>query len=164
MHSLNPFKHTLKGLLFLTSVLFFSSTAQANPLTYDNARNLVYAGFKGTVAVLDVNDPSNPILVSDSIKAPATVADLFYDDATKRLYIAVNEGDLEIWDLQNAAAPQRISNTKVYYFNTETPVISVAVKGNIAFVSTAWGRMHRLDISDPTNPIDLGFDGRSGNP
>jgi hypothetical protein len=57
-----------------------------------------------------------------------------------------------------------ISNTKVYYFNTETPVISVAVKGNIAFVSTAWGYMHRLDVSNPANPIDLGFDGRGGNP
>ncbi len=164
MKTLNRIRKTLMALSCLTVTLLFSTPAHSNSLTYDNARNLVYAGFSGTVAVLDVNDPTNPTLVSDSIRTQGIVTDLFYDEGSKRLYVAANEGDLEIWDLQNTTSPQLISNTKVYYFGSETPVISVAVKGNIAFVSTAWGYMHRLDVSDPSNPIDLGFDGRGGNP
>ncbi len=164
MSRLNYFKKALKPISYIVSALVLSVSAHANPLSHDNSRNIVYAGFSGTVAAINVADPTNPLLITDSIKTQGVVKDIFYHEATKRLYIAADKGDLEIWDVQNVNNPQLISNTKVYYFNTETPVISVVVKGNIAFVSTAWGYMHRLDVSDPTNPIDLGFDSRGGNP
>jgi hypothetical protein len=164
MNSLKRYQKLLKPFALVASALVLSVTAHANPLSYDSSRNVVYAGFSGTVALLDVADPTNPTLINDSIKTQGVVKDIFYHQASKRLYVAADEGDLEIWDVQNINAPQLISNTKVYYYNTETPVISVAVKGNIAFVSTAWGYMHRLDVSDPANPVDLGFDGRGGNP
>ncbi len=164
---MNPLKcnqKLLKPFTLLASALVLSVTAHANPLSHDSVRKVVFAGFSGTVALLDVADPTNPALISDSIKTQGIVRDIFYHQASKRLYVAADEGDLEIWDVQNVNDPQLISNTKIYYYNSETPVISVAVKGNIAFVSTAWGYMHRLDVSDPSNPVDLGFDGRGGNP
>ncbi len=161
---MNKFKHVFQGLLLASSVLLFASTANANGLASDTSRNLVFAAFSGSVAVLNTSTPSSPSLVSDVIKTQGIVKDLFYDKPNKRLYVAADEGDLEIWDMQNPQSPQRISVTKVYYYNTETPVVSVAVVADIAFVSTSWGYMHRLDVSDPANPIDLGFNGIGGNP
>jgi len=35
--------------------------------------------------------------------------------------------------------------------------------GDSAFVSTSWGYLHWVDVSDPANPIDLGFNGGGGN-
>lgn len=102
--------------------------------------------------------------MSDQIQTQGVVKDVFYDEANERLYIAADEGDLEIWDVQNAENPQHLSTTTLYYFNVEVPVISVVAIGDSAYVSTRWGYLHGLDVSDPTNPVDVGFSGVGGNP
>lgn len=35
---------------------------------------------------------------------------------------------------------------------------------DFAYVSTSWGYLHWLDVSDPANPVDFGFNGQGGNP
>jgi len=92
------------------------------------------------------------------------VEDLFYDAATQRLYVAADEGDLAIWDVQNPAAPQQLSVTPIFYFGVETPARSVEVSGNYAYVSTDYGYLHWLDVSNPASPVDQGFNGQGGNP
>jgi hypothetical protein len=114
--------------------------------------------------VLDVADPANPALIANSIQTQGVVQDLHYDEAAQRLYIAADEGDLEIWDLQDPAAPQQISVTPLTYFGVEVPVVSVDAIGDFAYVSTSWGYLHWLDVSDPANPVDFGFNGQGGNP
>ncbi len=160
-------------LLFLALLFIFGLTASppnvnalstTKGLAFDAARNLAFSPFGGSVIVIDVVDPTNPVLVTDSIQTAGVIQDLHYDSATQRLYIAADEGDLEIWDIQNPAAPQQISVTPLYYFGVETPAVSVDVVGNTAYVSTSWGYLHWLDISDPANPIDFGFNGQGGNP
>lgn len=160
-------------LLFLALFFVFSLTASPNNvkalaipegLAFDNGRNLAFSALGGSVIVIDVADPTDPVLVTDSIQTQGIIQDLFYDAATQRLYIAADEGDLEIWDVQNPTAPQQISVTPIYYFGVETPAASVEVVGNTAYVSTSWGYLHWLDVSDPANPLDFGFNGQGGNP
>ncbi len=79
----------------------------ARGLVLDTSRQLAfYAIGGGGVVILDVSDRANISLVSDAIQEQGTVEDLFYDAATQRLYVAADEGDLAIWDVQNPAAPQ----------------------------------------------------------
>jgi hypothetical protein len=150
---------------FATPTALAVPTGPSQGLAFDDTRNLVfYAAGGGAVTVLDVADPTIPVLVTDSIQTGGVVQDLYYDDSTQRLYIAADEGDFQIWDVQTPAAPQQISVTSLYYFGVEVPVVSVDVAGDYAFVSTSWGYLHWLDVSDPSNPADLGFNGQGGNP
>ncbi len=137
----------------------------ARGLVLDNSRQLAfYAIGGGGVVILDISNPANITLVSDAIQEQGTVEDLFYDAATQRLYIAADEGDLAIWDIQNPAAPQQISVTPLYYFGTEVPARSVEVSGNHAYVSTDYGYLHWVDVSNPAAPVDQGFNGVGGSP
>lgn len=140
----------------------FSEPAQG--LALDETRNLAFSALAGAVSVIDVADPANPVLLSDSIQTQGVVQDIQYDQANQLLYIAADEGDLEIWDIQDPVAPEQISSTPLFYFGVEVPVISVDVSGDFAYVSTSWGYLHWLDVSDPANPIDFGFNGQGGNP
>jgi hypothetical protein len=162
-------RRTLLPLSVLVLVLIshsagaaFSEPAQG--LALDETRDLAFSALAGAVSVIDVADPTDPILISDSIQTQGVVQDIHYEEANQLLYIAADEGDLEIWDIQDPADPQQISVTPLFYFGVEVPVVSVDVSGDFAYVSTAWGYLHWLDVSDPANPIDFGFNGQGGNP
>lgn len=134
-------------------------------LALDPVRNLIFTPVgDGAVHILDVSDPTHPELVSDGIQSEGVVQDLHYDAATQQLYIAAETGGLEIWDVGNPASPQLVSVTALYYFGVEAPAVSVDVSGDYAYVSTAWGYLHWLNVSDPTQPVDFGFNGQGGNP
>ncbi len=134
-------------------------------LALDPVRNLIFTPVgDGAVHILDVSDPTHPELVSDGIQSEGVVQDLHFDAATQQLYIAAETGGLEIWDVGNPASPQLVSVTALYYFGVEAPAVSVDVSGDYAYVSTAWGYLHWLDVSDPTQPVDFGFNGQGGNP
>lgn len=137
---------------------------KAEAIDLDRDRDLAFLGSGGAVLVLDVADPKIPKLITDEIRTAGYVMDVHFDVLTRRLYIAAGEGGLEIWDLQVPASPQRQSATEVLYFNVETPVERVYIEGQFAYVACAWGYVHWLDVSDPTNPINKGFSGIGGNP
>lgn len=140
------------------------ATGPAHGIAFDQDRDLAFMTVEGAVITLNVSDPSSPSLVDDSIQTQGIIQDLYYDDAQQRLYVAADEGDLEIWDIQNPSSPQRLSVTPLYYFGYEVPAVSVEVTGDLAYVSTSWGYLHLVDVSDPANPVDLGFNGQGGNP
>ncbi len=140
------------------------ATGPAHGIALDEGRHLAFMTVEGAVTTLDVSNPASPTLVDDSIQTQGVIQDLYYDDARQRLYVAADEGDLEIWDIQNPSSPQRLSVTPLYYFGYEVPVVSVEVTGDLAYVSTSWGYLHLVDVSDPANPVDLGFNGQGGNP
>ncbi len=140
------------------------ATGPAQGIAFDQDRDLAFMTVEGAVITLNVSDPGNPSLVDDSIQTQGVIQDLYYDAAQQRLYIAADEGDLEIWDLQDPSSPQQISVTPLYYFGYEVPAVSVEVTGDLAYVSTSWGYLHLVDVSDPANPVDLGFNGQGGNP
>ncbi len=58
-------------------------------VTFDEARGIAFLGSFGCVCVLDVTTPSAPVQISRCVKDEVCfVHDLFYENSTKRLYIA----------------------------------------------------------------------------
>ncbi len=162
-------RRTITILILLSAGSFFTQSAQAvsvtQGLTLDPTRDLAFSAVGGgAVHILDVSDPTHPALVSDGIQTDGVVQDLHFDDAAQQLYIAAEAGGLEIWDVQTPTSPLQISITALYYFGVEVPVVSVDTSGDFAYVSTSWGYLHWLDVSDPANPVDFGFNGQGGNP
>ncbi|MCA9726159.1 MAG: hypothetical protein KC729_00645, partial [Candidatus Eisenbacteria bacterium] len=130
----------------------------------DPVRKLIFLGSGGAVLVLDGSDVTAPSLLYDEIRTYGLVLDAAYDEATQRLYLACGEGGLEIWDLAEPTAPVRLSHVEVTYFGYDTPVGTVVVHGHFCVVECEWGYVHALDVSDPTHPVQVGFNGTMGNP
>lgn len=136
----------------------------AKAVAVDEQRDLIFLGSGGVVLVLDGQDRTNTQLISESIHTAGLVLDLCYDSTTQRLYIAAGEGGMEIWDVQNPAAPMQLTNFEVLYFGYDTPVENIGVHGNYAVVSCSWGYVHSIDVTDPGNPVQVSFNGTMGNP
>jgi len=136
----------------------------ADAIALDDERDLVFVGTGGAVLVLDVADPSNPVLLSDSIRTRGFVHELAYDAVRDLLFIAAGEGGFEIWHIESGAAPERLSQVEVLYFDVETPVTSVVLWDDYAYVVCQWGYVHWINVQDPANPVDEGFNGVGGNP
>jgi len=130
----------------------------------DEQRDLIFLGSGGVVLILDGQDRTNPQLISESIHTAGKVSDLCYDFTTQRLYIAAGEGGMEIWDIQNPAAPVQLVNFEVLYFGYETPVEHIGVYGNFAIVGCSWGYVRSIDVSDPMHPVQVAANGEMGNP
>jgi len=136
----------------------------AEAVAVDTQRDLIFLGSGGAVLILDGQDKTNPQLISESLHTAGLVKDLCYDSTTQRLYVAAGEGGMEIWDVQNPAAPVQMVNFEVLYFGYETPVEHIGVYGNYAIVACSWGFVHSIDVSDPANPVQISFNGTMGNP
>jgi hypothetical protein len=130
----------------------------------DPARDLAFLGSGGVVLILDVSDPTAPVLVTDELRTQGVAYDAFFVAATQHLYVACGEAGLEIWDVSVPTAPARISVTEVLYIGVETPVGNVDVWDHYAIVECEWGYVHCLDIADPANPVETAFNGFMGNP
>lgn len=130
----------------------------------DAPRELIYMSTGGAVFILDNADPSSPVLLTDTLRSDGLVHDLYYDSTQQRLYIAGGEGGLEIWDVADPMNPERFSRKEILYFDVETPVEAVELYGNYAILSCAWGYVHSVNVMDPANPVQVGFNGTMGNP
>ncbi|MBD3337228.1 MAG: hypothetical protein GF355_17075, partial [Candidatus Eisenbacteria bacterium] len=130
----------------------------------DPGRDLIFVTSGGVVLILDGTDPTQPTLLNEDIHTVGLVSDLFYDADNQNLYIAGGEGGLEIWDVGDPLAPVHLSTTEVLYFGVETPVRSVEVYQDFAITENSFGYVHSLDVSDPTNPVQVAFNGVMGNP
>jgi hypothetical protein len=133
-------------------------------ITVDSLRDLIFLGSGGAVLVLDGSDKNNPTLITNTIRSYGLVEDMYYNDQQQRLYLACGEGGFEIWDVQSPSNPVNMSRMEILYFDVETPVGHVEVKGNIAILECAWGYIHTVDVSDPYNPFQVAFNGIVGNP
>jgi len=136
----------------------------ARAVGLDPSRNLVFLGAGGVCLVLDGTDRAHPVLINEDIHTQGLVWDVAYDAAHQRLFLACGEGGLEIWDVSDPALPVRLSVTEVLYFGYDTPVGNVDLWGDYAIVECEWGYVHSLDVSDPTAPVDVSFNGQMGNP
>lgn len=83
----------------------------ADAIALDSERGLVFLGSGGGVLVLDVGDPTNPVLLSDTIRTRGFVQELAYDAARELLFV---DGDfayvsraeeLYLFDVSNPANP-----------------------------------------------------------
>ena len=130
----------------------------------DSVRNIIFLGSGGAVLILDGTDVTNPQLITDTIRTAGLVLDIFYDSPTERLYLACGEGGYEIWNVENPSLPFRYSRNEIYYYDVETPVGHVQVRGDYAVFECAWGYIHSVNITDPYNPVQVSFNGIVGNP
>jgi photosystem II stability/assembly factor-like uncharacterized protein len=130
----------------------------------DSVRNIIFLGSGGAVLILDGTDVTNPQLMTDTIRTVGLVEDIFYDVQTERLYLACGEGGYEIWNVENPRVPFLYSRNEIYYFDVETPVGHVQVKGDFAVFECGFGYIHSVNVSDPYNPFQVSFDGYVGNP
>ncbi len=130
----------------------------------DTARDIVYLGSGGAVLVLDVSNLSNPQLISDDINSLGLVLDLSYNHATQNLYIAANYEDFQIWDVQNPAAPQKLSQYGVPNPYASPPTGNVDFKDQYAILENSYLGIASVDVSDPANPVVVGGSAATGNP
>lgn len=117
----------------------------------DTTRNLCFAACGGGVYVLDITDPANPQKLSERIQTGGIVRDLYFDHALSRLYVACEEGGLELWDVRTATAPYRLGACP-----TPSRAWSVLVSGHYAFIANREQGISILDILDPANPHEVG--------
>ena len=130
----------------------------------DSVRDLIFLGSGGGLLILDGSDKANPELITDTIRTAGLVEDIFYDVNTERLYIACGEGGYEIWNVEDPFHPFLYSINEIYYYDVETPVGHVQVRGDFAVFECAWGYIQSVNVSDPYNPFQVSFNGLVGNP
>ncbi len=136
----------------------------ARAVAIDPDRNLAFFGSGGAVVLADITDPADIVRLPVDLETNGVVENLFFDEPNQRIYVATGKGGFEIWDVSFPSAPERLSVNKVFYFSVEAPVHAVVVLGDFAYVAADFGLVHWFDVADPTNPVDLGFNGQGGAP
>ncbi|MBD3335612.1 MAG: hypothetical protein GF355_08850, partial [Candidatus Eisenbacteria bacterium] len=135
----------------------------SSAVAYDAARDIVFLGSGGVVLALDVADMTDPQLISDEINTMGLVTGLRYDAAAQRLLVAAGLEDLQIWDVQDPAAPVRLSVFEVEATGINPPVGNVDLYGDFALVEVAWIGAASIDISDPQNPVLVDINKSAGS-
>lgn len=134
----------------------FGSTRE---LALDQERNLLFASSGGAVVIQDVSNPSAPVVLSDAIRTQGLVSDLFYDETNQRLYIAADEGGLEVWDIADASAPIQLGTLDLFHSSGKdvpVPARSVVAQGNMAYVAVDFAGVQFIDVTDPKNMFRSG--------
>jgi hypothetical protein len=132
--------------------------AGARAVALDEQRDLAILSSGGAVLVLDISDPASPDLLYDGLHTSGHVRDMRFVAEQKRLYIADYSGGLEIWDLTDPQDPTRLGASLVYYVGTDSdqPTDNLVVTGDYVYINANEARVHAFDVSDPTDPVDLG--------
>ncbi|MBD3160952.1 MAG: hypothetical protein GF346_02185 [Candidatus Eisenbacteria bacterium] len=123
----------------------------------DEKRDLAFQSAGAAVVVFDVSDPADPVPISDSMWGSGVIQDLFYDPSTERLYAAQGLAGLEIWSVADPAAPVKLGRTHIEQYNLVAPIRGVEVWDRWAYVAASWGIIHRIDVTDPTDPYDYSY-------
>ncbi|GMU80409.1 MAG: hypothetical protein AMXMBFR47_02800 [Planctomycetota bacterium] len=107
--------------------------------------NVAYAGVGPNLYVLDIADPAHPVRI-----ASLRLTDRLYEihRLGQYLVIANGRGGLQIVDVSNPLAPQRVAAL------SDRPCRSVAISGSTAYLFDQYVRV--VDIADPANPTVLG--------
>ncbi|MCK4392154.1 PD40 domain-containing protein [Candidatus Bipolaricaulota bacterium] len=119
-------------------------------ISIDGPRNLCYVASGSGFRILDISDPTNLKQIASVFgKVGSIITDLFFEN---EFLFLVTEKGLQIWDTSTPSVPQRVG---VY----STRLSRGFVVGSVAYVTDDGcpGGLRILDISDPTNPRDVGF-------
>lgn len=156
----------MKHLRWLIAIILFTglSIAQAGlpggpaaGLAWNAARTQAFVVKEQTVDIVDTTDAAAPTVVNSQIQANARIRGLAYDESRGLLFLAAEDGGVEVWNVANASAPQHLNTFDVLYFGTPVPALDIELSGNFAYVAASEGGGHILDVSDPLNPVDRGL-------
>lgn len=101
----------------------------------------------GGIAIYDVSNPAQ-------MQQAGTIAsDAYQVSNAGDSLLAIAESDLlSIYSLDNPAAPQLLGELSLGYFLSD-----LAISGQYAYVLKEEGGMRVVDISDPSNPAEVGY-------
>ena len=117
-------------------------------------------GFTGT-EIFDISDINNHVLLSSFHLEDEYSHNVWPTEDRKYLLHTDEEvtnfatlWGLTIWDIQDMSSPMMVAQYKIH----DRPNIhNVYVRGNHAYISHYVDGLRILDISDPTNPVEVGF-------
>lgn len=102
--------------------------------------------------LVDVSDPSAPALRS-TIDTNAYAAGMSFDAG--RLYVASLDGGIYVFDVSDPAQPSDLAQ----FLESTGYVSTVAVMGQLAYVTTTRGLLRVLDVSTPESPVQIAAGG-----
>lgn len=110
----------------------------------------------GGWAFIDVSDPANPQLREEIGYLNAFTHNAWPTADGSHLYTTdENErGFIRIWDIQNRA---NVTQVGQYIGETDAIVHNVQIAGDYAYVAYYEAGVHVLDVSDPADPVLVGF-------
>jgi hypothetical protein len=115
-----------------------------------------FVGNRNTLRVIDVTDPTEPLLVT-TLETPENVNDVKVRDGYA--YLANGTSGFLVVDVRDPGAPALIGSLEVDgFFN------SVALKGTSAYVTDEDFGVREIDISDAANPVLVGSFDTPGEP
>ena len=153
----NPIKDNflLKNLRFDSLNVQFVGNwpfAEIHNAIIDSSRDLLYCSSGGGVCVIDISTVSNPILLSEKIHTRGVVKDFFYDDINYILGIAASGGGIELWDMSDSINPQKYST-----FFTKDEALGIYKTSSYCYVADMDSGLRIIDVSNLSNPIEIGY-------
>ena len=128
-----------------------------------NNRCYVAEGFQGTVGVYDVTNPASPTLLQRiGIPASGYVHNVWTteDDSHFMTTEETSGRTVKMWDIQNLASA---FITDTYLSQPSNLAHNVHIKGDLAYIAHYGDGLKIVDISDPTNIVEVGsYDTNTG--
>lgn len=133
------------------------------PYAFTVENNIVYTANGGILQNVDISDPSNPILLGQ-VPTNGIISDIAKED--NYVYLAEEDSGLKVIDVSNTSNPLQVSEMLL-----TGPVNKLIVSNQTLYIAeggydgSQWiGGLRTLDISDPLNPMPLGFYNSSRKP
>lgn len=119
--------------------------------------DILYASWlEGGLVLLDVSDPSDPVELAIR-NYPGSFTHNAWPTQDRRHVLTTDEvvgGLVRIWDVQDL---DNIVEVATYTANEAAIVHNAHVKGDLAYVSFYEEGVRILDISDPTDPVEVAY-------
>ena len=155
-----------QNVTLLGSLNQYPGTSYTDVWGYEaGGREYAFIGITGGTSIIDVTDPANPEEIV-FIQGPTAPPYEWRDFKTHSNYLYVtSEGNgtgsgLQIIDLSQLPDTAFLVNT---FNQTFTSAHNLYIADGFAYVvGTSQGGMHILDLSNPTNPVQVGYYGASG--
>ena len=114
--------------------------------------NIAYIADYPALLILDISDPIHPVMLG-SYDANLGIYRIAIKDTLALLATGTSEPYMGIFEVVSIADPANIYSLDTLRYSWE--VFDVVTKGDYAYV-TIYGSSHVIDISNPTNIVDLG--------
>jgi hypothetical protein len=111
--------------------------------------DLMFIADYGHLVILDISDPTSPVLLSST--AVTNVNDCKVDGDYAYLGgsgTGTNQGALQIWDISDPTAPVFVGR----YTNSSDATDHLVKRGNLVYLAMDTRGWSVIDVSDPTNP------------
>lgn len=112
--------------------------------------NYAYIGEGPALTILDISNPSLPVVVGRSQPMPEIIEHIVV--AGQYAYVADSDGGLRIIDISNPTNPFEIG-----FFDTPYDAVDLDVSGNYVYLAEENYGIYVLDVSDPANPLEVSF-------